>query len=298
MNKLKVLTISIILVMALVWAGLSIGVSASPLALGTSPSLGAAASYSVLGHTTVTNTGTTTMPGDLGDDTGGGVTDLGTLIVGPPGTIHNGDVHAGLAQGGNTAAFGNLSQGCEFPAYQFGGGTVDLVGANLIPGVYCADAFRLSGTLILTGGAGDVWIFRSASDFITSATAHIVGGDPCNVWWQVVSSATLGTNTSLIGNILASTSISLQTGSSLNGRALVQTGQVSLDANTIFGPVCLAAPAAGAVETATPLPTIAGLPSTGGAPIQNDNFPWSLVIIGGFSAIALVLGIRAYRRTQ
>ena len=299
MNKLKVLTISIILVMSLALAGPSFDVSARPLAQ-TSPTLGAAESYSVLAGETVTNTGPTTMPGDLGVSPGSAVTGFPPGTIGP-GTIHAADANAALAQIGNTAAFTSLDQGCTttYP------GVKDLVGENLVPGVYCADAFELSGTLTLSGSG--VWIFKSAATLITSGTANVVGGDPCNVWWRVVSSATLGTNTSLIGNILAYTSISLKTGASLNGRALAQTGAVTLESNTISGLICLApsAPTAtptatqpgGATATATLLPVVTGLPSTGGAPIRNEDFPWSLVIVGGFSAIALVLGVRAFRRT-
>lgn len=196
----------------------------------TSPGLGAAGSFSILGGETVTNTGTTTMPGDLGVYPGSAVT--GGPTVGPPGTIHAGDVTAYNAQLANTTTFTSLDQGCD-TTYA---GTKDLVGLNLVPGVYCADAFRLTGTLTLSGSG--VWIFKSAADLITSGTANIVGGDACNVWWREVSSATLGTSTSLIGNILASTSITMATGATLNGRAFAQTGQVSLDSNIITNPTC------------------------------------------------------------
>ncbi|MFH0832878.1 MAG: ice-binding family protein [Candidatus Aenigmatarchaeota archaeon] len=202
----------------------------------TSPSLGAAGSYSVLAGSIVTNTGPTTVNGDLGVSPSIGVpphvTGFPPGVVGPPGTIHDADAHAGLAQAANTAAFGALDQPCT-TTYA---GTKDLVGSNLVPGVYCADAFTLTGTLTLTGSG--VWIFKSSSTLITSGTANVVGGDQCDVWWRVVSSATLGTNTQLTGNVLALTSISLQTGATLNGRALAQTGQVSLDDNTVTTSSC------------------------------------------------------------
>lgn len=220
----------------LVSVGCALLLCGSSLALAqTSPTLTAVGSYSVLGHTTVTNTGATTMPGDLGISIGGAPVGFPPGIVGPPGTIRNA-ADSGAAQVDNTAAFGFLDQGCT-TTYA---GTQDLVGLNLVPGVYCAGAFRLTGTLTLSGSG--VWIFKSASDLITSGTANVVGGDPCNVWWRVVSSATLGTNTSLTGNILALTSISLNTNANLNGRALAQTGAVTLDDNTITGAVCLNAP--------------------------------------------------------
>ena len=311
-------------------------VAAAPLAA-TSPTLGAAESYSVLGGETVTNTGATTMPGDLGVSPGSAVTGFPPGIVGPPGTIHAGDANAAAAQIGNTAAFTFLDQGCDvtYP------GTKDLVGENLVPGVYCADAFELSGTLTLSGSG--VWIFKSASTLITSGTANVVGGDPCNVWWRVVSSATLGTNTSLIGNILASTSISLQTGASLDGRALAQTGSVTLDSNAITGLICLAPTATSTATstststltstptntpvpaatntpvppatntpvpapTVTPLPTltatattppVVGLPDTGGAPPRREDFLWTAVLAASVvGAMALGLSVRARRRAR
>jgi hypothetical protein len=168
----------------------------------------------------------------------------------------------------------------------------DLVGSTLVPGVYCADSFSLTGTLTLNAGAGGVFIFKSASTLVTSGTANVLGGDPCNVWWRVGSSATLGTNTSLIGNILALASIQLQTGAVLNGRAFVQTANVTLDSNTISGPICAVRPTRRPPSSTA----VGGLPNTGGAPIQNNSFPWSLVILGGLGAVALTLGVIAYRR--
>lgn len=76
-------------------------------------------------------------------------------------------------------------------------------------------------------------MFRSAATLVTSGTANIVGGDTCDIWWQVPSSATLGTSTSLKGNILALTSITMNTGASLTGRALARNGAVTLGSNTI-----------------------------------------------------------------
>jgi hypothetical protein len=247
----------------------------------TSPTLGTAGSYSVLGHTTVTNTGGTTMPGDLGISIGGAPTGFPPGSVGPPGTIRNaGD--SLLAQNADTAAFGFIDQGCD-TTYA---GTKDLVGSNLVAGVYCADAFTLTGTLTLNGTG--VWIFKSAATLITSGTANVVGGDPCNVWWREVSSATLGTNTSLIGNILASTSISLQTGASLNGRALAQTGAVTLDTNTITGSACLNASSfSSSSGSGSSTVVVPKLPNTGYSPSSKSSHPWNIIVPSG---IFVVLG--------
>ena len=222
-------------------------VAATPLRA-ISPNLGAAASYSVLGGEAVTNTGPTTIPGDVGVSPGTSVTGFPPGMVGPPGIIHAGDANAAAAQSANAVAFGFLDQTCDVTYL----GVKDLVGEMLVPGVYCADAFRLSGTLTLTGSG--VWIFKSAADLITSGTANVVGGDPCNVWWREVSSATLGTNTSLIGNIFASTSITLQDGVRLNGRALAQTGSVTLINNTFSGPLCAPTATTTPIATATTMP--------------------------------------------
>lgn len=246
----------------------------------TSPTLGAAGSYSVLGHTTVTNTGNTTMSGDLGISIGGQPTGFPPGLVGPPGTIRNA-ADSLAAQNADTAAFIALDQPCDttYP------GTKDLVGEDLVAGVYCAGAFELSGTLTLNGTG--VWIFKSASTLITSGTANVVGGDPCDVWWRDVSSATLGTNTSFTGNILSSTSISMQTGAALDGRAFAQTGAVTLDENVITGEECLTSSIF--VSTDTP-----GLPNTGVNTEQSNIGFVSLMIVG----VVIILGsIYALRKS-
>lgn len=242
----------------------------------TSPTLGASGSYSVLGHTTVTNTGATTMPGDLGISIGGSPTGFPPGTVGPPGTIRNaGDSLA--AQNDNTAAFGFIDQGCD-TTYA---GVKDLVAENLVAGVYCAGAFELSGTLTLSGTG--VWIFKSASTLTTSGTANVIGGNACNVWWRQVSSAILGTNTSLTGNILSSTSITLATGVSLNGRAMAQTGAVTLDTNTITGSSCLSAPISTSTTTATP-----GLPNTGVNSRDDGATSKNLIVLAGIFTVLLL----------
>ena len=260
-------------------------ISPAKVLAATSPTLGTAGSYSVLGHTTVTNTGATTMPGDLGVSIGGAPVGFPPGNVGPPGTIRNaGDSLA--AQNANTAAFGFIDQGCDV-SYA---GTKDLVGENLVAGVYCADAFELSGTLTLAGSG--VWIFKSASTIITSGTANVVGGDPCNVWWRAVSSATLGTNTSLVGNILASTSISMQTGADLEGRALAQTGAVTLDNNTITGSECLATSTYGSNggnSTNASGSGVPGLPNAGINSQGDSNIPWAIIL-----PIGTLLGLVSY----
>ena len=207
----------------------------------TSPSLGAAASYSILGGTTVTNTGTTTVAGDLGVYAGSAVTGILPTAVGAfnGGSIHTADVSAQNAQAANTVAFLALSAAPNVDCGTTYAGTKDLTTVSpLVAGIYCADAFTLSGNLTLSGTG--VWIFRSAATIITASGSIVTGGDPCNVWWKAVSSVTLGTNSTMIGNILASTSVTMNTGATLNGRAFASTGAVTMDSNTITGLSCLA----------------------------------------------------------
>jgi uncharacterized repeat protein (TIGR01451 family) len=240
-------------------------IAASDVSAATSPSLGTANGFAILGATAVTDVPPSVIKGDVGlsPAAGTGITGLtcaevtGTIDVTSPGGSNINScavINPALlttAQADSTAAFGALSAVpnavCDV---DYGAISKDLVGLTLVPGVYCANDFTLSGTLTLndTGNATGVWIFRTASSgtLITSAggaakVQFLSGiGSPCNVWWKVVSSATLGTNTSFIGNILALTSIDLDTGATLNGRVLAQTGAVTLHMNNIDASTCVA----------------------------------------------------------
>ena len=214
----------------------------------TSPDLGNAASFAILAGTSITNVPTSVITGDVGLSPAAGSNYSGLTNNEVSGTIFAVDSSGPAGSAGNNptlvnqakidlvtaynalAAGANADANCD-PAYTFGAGNKDLTGASLAPGVYCADTFTLTGTLTLSGSG--VWVFRSAATLVTSGTANIVGGDPCNVWWQVPSSATLGTNTSLKGNILALSSITMNTGAAVTGRILARNAAVSLQSNTI-----------------------------------------------------------------
>jgi hypothetical protein len=201
----------------------------------TAPSLGTASGFAVLGATpNVNNTGPTVVTGDLG------VSPAAAVVGFPPGnvigTIHVANATSAAAQADNTTAYGALAaQACNFT---FAAPT-DLAGMTLVPGVYCFDTSAANTGLLKLDAAGDsaaVWIFRTSSTLTTgsaSTVQMINSGQDCNVFWQVGSSATLGTATTFVGNILALTSITLQTGAALSGRALAQTGTVTLASNTV-----------------------------------------------------------------
>jgi hypothetical protein len=206
----------------------------------TAPSLGTAQAFSVLAGQTVTNTGPTTLSGDLGVSPGLAVTGFPPGLVLAPGATHKGDAVALQAQSDVTTAYVSLA-GLPCSSDQTG---KDLGGLTLTPGVYCfSSEAQLTGTLVLDAQnvADAAFIFQIGSKLTTSSGASvrmINGASPCNVFWQVGSSATIGTNTAFVGNILALTSISLQTGASLAGRALARNGAVTLDDNQITSASC------------------------------------------------------------
>ena len=306
MRKLKYMTTSIILVLSLILAILSFDVSARPLGA-IAPDLGTAGSFAVLGGSAVTNTGPSVINGSLGVWPGTAISGFPPGIVVPPGTTHASDAVAQQAQNDVTTAYNALAgQACDTNLTG-----QDLGGQTLTPGAYCFDtSAQLTGALTLDaqGNPDSVFVFQIGSTITTASNSSVVminSGSGCNVFWKVSSSATLGTTTSFQGNILALTSITLNTNASLEGRALARNGAVTLDTNNINSIVCSAllptatATAtrrpASATATATLLPPVKGLPNAGGGPIRNENFSLSLVIIGGLSAIILAFGIRTYR---
>ncbi len=247
--------------------------------------LGTVAPFAVLAGTpAVTNTGPTTISGDLGISPAAAVTGFPPGTV--SGTIHVADAVALQAQSDLGIAYTDAAG--RTPATVLAGGT--LGGKTLVSGVYSTGGatLGLTGTLTLDG-QGDpnaVWIFQATSDLVTassSAVRFINGAQPCNVFWQVTSSATLGSGSTFAGSILALTSITLASGVTLNGRALARNGAVTLIDDAITGSTCSAAiatsspsaspsasPTASAGASATPSPsaspTVSATPAASATP--------------------------------
>jgi type VI secretion system secreted protein VgrG len=202
-------------------------------ALAQSPSLGSAQNFAVLGASTVTSTGLTTVTGDLGVSPGTAVTGFPPGIL--TGTLHAGDAVALQAQADVTVAY-NACAGAVVTTTLTG---QDLGGLTLTPGVYFfAASAPMNGVLTLDaqGNPNAVFIFQIGSTLLPAINASvnvINGAQNGNVFWQVGSSATLAAGVVFRGNILALASITLGAGTQVNGRALARTGAVTMGASSV-----------------------------------------------------------------
>lgn len=200
--------------------------------------LGTAGNFAVLTGESFTNTGPTTITGDIGIHPGTSVTGFASVTL--DGELHQTDAVAEQAKVDLVTAY-NDAAGRSVT----GTIPVELGGQTLPAGVYDSDpgTFGITDTLTLDaeGNPNALFVFQMESTLITgpgSSVELINGADACNVYWQVGSSATLGTDSSFSGNILALTSITLTTGATVEGRVLARDGSVTLDTNTITQENC------------------------------------------------------------
>ncbi|HXP88300.1 MAG TPA: ice-binding family protein [Bryobacteraceae bacterium] len=238
--------------------------------------LGSASTYAVLAGSTVTNTGPTILYGNLGLTPGSAVTGF------PPGMLAAGGVQnvdnaaAVAAQAALTAAYNNA-------AGQMATATVsgDLGGRTLTSGVYMSTStLGITGTLTLSGSG--FFIFQVGSALTTASSSQVVlinGAQAANVFWQVGSSATLGTGSIFTGSILALSSITLTTGATLDGRALARNGAVTLDSNNVVVP----GPGPGGLQLSVTCPSSSapvGVPYNSAVVATGGTTPYTFSIVG------------------
>lgn len=203
----------------------------------SAPELGVARSYAILSGSTITNTGTSSISGDVG-------VSPGTAVTGFPPGVRTGSTHAGDAQ--SAAAMNDLTRAYRDAAARITNPVAldgNLGGRTLTSGLYhSTSSLEISSgdlTLDAGGDANAVFVIQIHSSLtVTSGRAVILAGraQASNIFWQVGSSATLGTKSVFKGTILADQSITLANGAALTGRALARIGAVTLDDNAVVMP--------------------------------------------------------------
>jgi len=297
------------------WGGAALGMGAAAILMtfgglavlaATTVSLGTATSFAVLAGAGVTNTGSSTVSGDLGTYPTPSITGFPPGLVEAPYTTFDADSVALGAKNDLTTAYGQAATG-EGPATQEGTTAGDLIGLTLTSGVYQTGntlgtandgAMSLTGTLTLNGTG--VFIFQTGSS-LTMGTSSVVTGtaSPCDVFWQVGSSATLNGPT-FMGTVMASTSITVGSAVTVAGRVLAGTGTVTLIGDTINASGCISA-ASLPTPTATPAATTAtttAVPSTGAGGTSPLIGAGVLVTLGGLGLLGAGVTTGVIRRRR
>jgi hypothetical protein len=214
------------------------------------------------------------------------------------GTLHVADAPALQAQNALTTAYTNASGRTPVTTI-----AAQLGGQVLVAGVYASQdgAFLLTGALTLNGEGNPnaVFVFQAASTLTTASGSSVVlsgQAQACNVFWQIGTSATLGTRSALRGTIMAQASITMTTGASLDGRALARTGAVTLDTNVVAPSACSVAaatpaPSAAASSTA-PAGTVPPTSTNGSGDSGSGTNPSTIILFAGLAAGAAFVAIR------
>ena len=288
MNRTLKRSISIVAALTIIYVVVPPSISAAA----TRVDLLTAAPFGVLAPT-ITNTGPTTVTGTAGSLYGGfggpTPTGFGGVGNGTAGALHDNDLLAQGALASAATAYGNAL--AELPLVSH----VLVPSETLTPGAYDIGTLALlSGSLTLNGN-GDpnaVFVFTAGSSLTTASASTVLltnGAQACNVFWQVTSSATLGTNSTFVGHIVALSSITATTGATINGSLIARTGAVTLDHNTIVNNGCAAAAVVTSpvqtsrVDSVTPADCVTSGPTT---VTLNGSFPEKIVNLSVNGVIA------------
>ncbi len=242
--------------------------------------LGTTEPFAVLAGETITNTGPTTITGNVGLHPGTDTPGFGSVTLVGASTLEVDNAVALDAKNALVTAYNDAA----------GRGPATLIatelGGQVLPGgVYdsASGTFQITGTLTLDAQSDPdtVWVFQTESSLITAPASAVVlinDGQACNVFWQVGSSATLDTTTTFVGTIMALTSVFLETGAKVDGRVFARNGEVTMDTNTITRAVCLPS---GPVDTG------------GGSTAGFENAP---LVLFGAALLASAVGVLTLRR--
>ncbi|MDO8686370.1 MAG: ice-binding family protein [Clostridiales bacterium] len=265
LSKMRFIPLLLILLLVVMMVVPTMSMAAQPTV-----NLGTTSSFAVLAGSTITNTGPTTINGDVGGNVGlhPGTEFPGQADVTMTGwTAYLSDPAGVALQAKNDLVAAYLDVAGRTPTTTFTATDNQLGGQTLKSGVYAfghADTANLTAAspLILDaeGNEDAVFIFQASSDLITASGSEIIlinGARFCRVFWQVTSSATLGTNSHFVGHIFALTSITANTGATVQGQLLARNGAVTLDTNIITNGIC----AITQVPTATLTPVLATTPT-------------------------------------
>jgi len=264
--------------------------------------LGSTESYAVLAYSTITNTGSTVISGSAGGNIG---VSTGTSVTGfPPGTVSDGTIHlndadAIKAQSDLVTAY-NDAAGRTVTSDLTG---KDLGGLTLTSGVYhFSSSAQLTGkvTLDAQGDPDAAFIFQIGSTLTTASSSSVSlinGARYCRVFWQVGTSATLGTSTSFIGHIFAMESITATKGATVQGQLLARTGAVTLDNNTITNGVCAAVAATATPAAGTTTGTGTVTPASGSEITKTGETNMDFIILG-FVFLGMSAGLTVYLRRK
>jgi hypothetical protein len=251
-------------------------------AVATAPPLGTASTFAVLGGSAVTNTGATVLTGDLGVSPGSSISGFppgrytGTLQSTPVSTAAQTDIATAIGAANAESCDANLSG-------------QNLGGMTLTPGVYCFDSSaQLTGLLKLDaqGSPTAQWLFKVTSALTSASNAGVElvnGSGTCddNVNWLIGSSATVGSGSNFLGNIIATTSITMATGANSTGSLYAHTGAVTMDTNKIS--TC-----SGSGTTIPPPPPVAISTTPSGSVPSGGLISDSATVSGGLSPSGVV----------